>query len=255
MPKPMIVLFSGAWFNQTRAHVEFCMQHVIRFFREHGYPIYIVTYRGNTFQEIAANCIAQLRDIPEGSIGVTYSTGSQIFRLVVNERQDLFKTGIIISGFGRYGMTLHGFWNGFNALRIPFIRGMWTGEVDIGNESHVWKFFFNGQFNLEGEPDVEEVIKAAHPELRRVCLQLAMPVIRKTLPPLPFKAVCVWPEEDILIPRPNFPNEDIRIVPVPYGGHGTILSERMIIPGLIGAQLRLTELGHIDNPGRTLIAL
>jgi len=255
MTKPTIVVFSGAWFNQTRLHVEFCMQHVIRFFESFDFPLHVITYRGNTFQEITANCIEQLRDVPEGAIGVTYSTGSQIFRLVVHEKPGLFKTGILISGFGRHGMTLRGFWNGSKVLRKPILTSMRTSRVDISDDLLVYKLFFNNHYKLEGEPCVADIVSEAHPERQRICFQLAMPFMRKTTPPLPFRAVTIWPTEDLLIPSPHFPNENVDVVDIFIGGHGSVFGKHLIVPALIEAHEHLAEHGAIDLPKRVLAAI
>lgn len=222
MSQKTLVLFPGAWGNETVKHVEYFFRLVIKFFGTMlGWKVISLTYEGDSYDDHVSGLIRQLRDIPnQGAYMIAYSLGAQFARAVCERRPELFIRGALLGGMERFGVRF--FWAVIRAvLAAPIaVLGAYLGRpVKMGSVKHVQDIMMSGH-----DPDrfacAHEQLTNMHPQKAQPALKIFSPLLRVTLPPFPMPVLAVCPVNDLFMQGVTYPGEDnVEILWIPNADH------------------------------------
>lgn len=218
-----IVVLPGAWGNKTEEIVRWWFQFVIAFFEALGWKIVVVTYRGRTLGQIVENALSQVAraEVSDGAFAIGYSMGAQIARGMCEKRPGLFRKVALIGGLERGGVRFWPFLKGLWIALWPFLRALVTGNMMFTSWKQVWRIMYSSQHG-SGEAAREMMTHMAS-EPVRVILQLAFPVLRRGMQPLPAKALALVGDEDFFAASATYEGDrEVAIRRVPGASHAFI---------------------------------
>lgn len=231
--KIYLVLFPGAWGNQSEESVRWWFRHQIEFvatrvYRNAKVVVVPIVYNGTSMRQYATRALETLRTIPEARgarfIAMAYSIGSQILRLTAPMWEGRFERVILLAASGRRGMPLVGFIRGMLAAPLAFVLGLITGQLELVRQWEVRRLF------RVSSATAEEIMDNSRPEPLRPCLELCVPGMKIKAPSLRERRAGRGTRVTRLVPRHDvfFRNEardnseGVEVIPL-NGGHGAIL--------------------------------
>jgi len=244
---PVLVLFPGAWGNQTKELATWWMRHVIQHFQRE-YQIVVLTYEGKSLDDYVASSLRQLEKIPDGSLALCYSMGAQIARGVAAKRPTLFRRVALFSGLERGGVRISVFLKGLTFMLVPMLRTLVGQPLKLDTIEQVKRVFLRTpryksdatllqQVHAERNKLAQDLLDhRLVPEPAWPMLRLFLPGLRQHFPPLTCEILVVIPDEDFILPTPIYPDERVTRHNI-SGDHATILR------GETGLSHNLSRLG------------
>ncbi len=218
-----LVLFPGAWGNETERHARWFFQHVIAYFKD--WNIVVLHYEGDTLEEHIDGCIKQLRGVSNGAFAICYSMGAQVARGVAQKRPDLFIKVGLISGLERIGVR---FWTTVKAILAapgPILASLFGKPVQLRTVKQFQKIMMAG-------PDTDRLKlakyvlkKVMHPQKAKPALKVFLPLYKRRMEPLPCPVMAICPEDDLFMRGVTYDGEDVRIVR-PGGDHSFLFESK-----------------------------
>ncbi len=232
-----LVLFPGAWGNQTKELASWWMRHVISYF-ETKYEIVIVTYAGKSLDAYVDSALQQLQAAPDGSLAICYSMGAQIARGVAAKRPTLFKSVALLSGLERTGVRFEVFLRALTFMLLPMLRTLIGRPLMLDTIEQVKRVFLrpssprqsgrgydHAQVESERKKLAQDLLQhRLVPEPAWAMLRLFLPGLRQRFPPFVCLVMAIVPREDFILPFVDYQDEDIELVSA-AGDHALILDE------------------------------
>lgn len=229
--KQTLVVFPGAWGNQTQDDVYWWFEHLQPLFRH--FRVVLLTYEGRTLEQIGQNVLVQLRrqNVPALSLAICYSMGSQVLRQVQKIDPNRFSRAVLVSGIERTGIDNISFLKITMAAPWSFLASLLTGRVMLRSAHDCHRLMESGS------TDRFEAAVGIHAHLQTEPMwwkiaQVFLPGFRTRLPALTIPVCAVVPANDLIAGRATYRDESVRIVHV-AGSHGFIRHPMMGTPRLI----------------------
>lgn len=243
-PRPVLVLFPGAWGNRTQELATWWFRHVISHFKR-NYQIVVVTYDGKSLNQFVASALVQLRDVPDDSFALCYSMGAQIARGVAAKRPQLFRRVALFSGLERGGVRFIVFLRALTFMLIPMLRTLMCKPLKLDTVEQVKRVFLR-PLGLQGfeRPTLNQTLaerdKLAQellehrlvPEPAWPMLQLFLPGLRQRMPAFPYPIMAIVPREDFILPRATYAAEHVQTVNA-SGSHALLIDGNGPISGYL----------------------
>jgi pimeloyl-ACP methyl ester carboxylesterase len=230
--KPTLVLFPGAWGNRNHLIARWWFRHVITFFSDH--PIVVVTYTGESLEEMCNAALQDLRLLPNGSIAIAYSMGAQVLRGVANQRPELFKRVAFIAGLERFGVRFQVLLSALTFALLPILRTLLGRPLRLDSELQLRRVFLGGTRDKDAHELGKEIFEGhIHPESGWASIQLFLPPLRVRMPAITCPVMAIIPDQDFILPSANYPGEQVQKVAV-IGDHSLLCgSEIRLRPALL----------------------
>jgi pimeloyl-ACP methyl ester carboxylesterase len=224
--RPFLVLFPGAWGNRTPDLATWWMRHIVSHFKR-DYQIVVLTYSGTSLNDYVAAARTQLDNVPDGSLALCYSMGSQIARGVAAKRPSLFKRVALFCGLERFGVRLSVFLRALTFALKPMLRTLMAKPLKLDTIEQ-----FNRAFLRDPKTHhalAKEVFERRMiPEPAWAMLRLFLPGLRQTFPPFPCPVIALVPHDDFMLPKAQYPGETIQRLEA-TGDHALIISDSLLV--------------------------
>ncbi len=218
--KRTLVLFPGAWGNQTELVARWWFRNVINYFSD--YQIVVVTYKGESMNEMVLHAIRQLEPVPNGSLALAYSMGAQIARGVAVRRTDLFKKVALISGLERFGVRFSVLLTSLTFALRPILRTLFGKPLMLDTQSQVRRIFAQATQEDDAKSLSTELFdRHMHAESGWTSIQMFLPPLRVWMPRFPCPVMAIIPEHDFLLPSPTYRGEQVQKIRV-TGDHSLL---------------------------------
>lgn len=239
------LLFGGAW---SRGHEHYWMRHPAQWYKDRGYRVIVLRYpsKARTPKALIDNIVQQLRDsavldednmLLEQVLGVAYSMGGDILRLLAAMFPNLFYGVELLASTNRFGMGWPGIIRGIETVPLEFFGGIlsWQG-VALSNPERVRQLMFNDMEDSYGFSAACELIEYSAREPAACVLNL-LPITHRLIgstQALTCPVVAVRPRLDLIFLDAHYPGENVHVVSV-AGGHGFLLRQGMCYAALEAA--------------------
>lgn len=235
-----LVLFAGAWGNQSDALVRWWFRNVISFFK--GWNVVIVTYKGRSLNQYVNSAVMQLNAVPDGAFAVCYSMGSQIARGVTAKRPRLFKKVVLLSGLERFGVRFRVFLTSLTFALWPILRVLFGKPLELNTPKQIKRVFLTGTQGVEANLLASEILESRSvPEEGWPTIQLFLPPLRQWMPPFACPVMALVPEDDFFVRKATYPGEKIQVHRV-SGDHSLLVGNyARLVPHLQRIELWLTH--------------
>lgn len=205
-----LVLFAGAWGNQSDALVRWWFRHVISFFK--GWNVVVVTYKGQSLNHYVNTALIQLENVPNDAYAFCYSMGSQVARGVAAKRPRLFKRVVLVSGLERFGVRFRVFLTSLTFALWPILRVLMGKPLKLDSIAQVKRVFLTATKGVEADLLATEILEShSLPEQAWPTIQLFLPPMRQWMPPFACPVMAIVPEKDFFIRSASYPGEKIQV--------------------------------------------
>lgn len=235
-----LVLFAGAWGNQTDALVRWWFRNVISFFK--GWNVVIVSYKGQSLNQYVNFALMQLSAVPDGACAICYSMGSQVARGVAAKRPKLFKKVVLLSGLERFGVRFRVFLISLTFALLPILRVLFGKPLKLDTTKQIKRVFLTGTHGVEADLLATEILESRSlPEQAWPTIQLFLPPFRQWMPPFTCPVMALVPENDFFVAKASYPGEKIQVYRV-SGDHSLFVgSYTRLVPHLQRIESWLTH--------------
>jgi len=243
----LTVFFPDAWSGRDQGHAEFWAKQVRDVIESRGGQFRVVLYHGDSLADYADSVLQQLEDIEDNAhvIGLGYSLGGQVLRLVNEKRPGLFSRHILLATSGPNGVSFKGFCRSLKVIIWRLLLGFTTGQIEL-SRSEFQKVFFNPTRPDDKNTNrlIGQAWKNSHPAKLWPWLEFYCPGLRRRTKPLSDRhsgtVDAIRIADDIFCQEKGHPNEKWRLVrTIEKGGHGAILNQDWIKKSL-GSILDMT---------------
>lgn len=205
-----LVLFPGAWGNQSDTLVRWWFRHVISFFNE--WNVVIVTYKGRSLNQYVSSTLMQLNAVPDGASAICYSMGSQVARGVANKRPKLFKKVVLLSGLERFGVRFRVFLTSLTFALWPILRVLFGKSLELDTTKQVKRVFLTATQGVEADLLATEILESrSTPQEGWPTIQLFLPPMRQWMPPFTCPVMALVPKDDFFVEKASYPDEKIQV--------------------------------------------
>ncbi len=205
-----LVLFAGAWGNQSDALVRWWFRHVISFFK--GWNVVIVIYKGRSLNQYVNFALMQLHAVPDGACAICYSMGSQVARGVASKRPKLFKKVVLLSGLERFGVRFRVFLTSLTFAFLPILRVLFGKPLMLDTTRQIKRVFLSDATGVEAHLLATEILESrSAPQEGWPTIQLFLPPLRQWMSPFTCQVMALVPEDDFFLGAATYPGETIQM--------------------------------------------
>lgn len=233
--RTVVVLFPGAWGNDTVEQVHWWFQYQIQAILrvDQNAEIVTVTYRGASFDEVVRNAIGTLCGLDRRDrqfVALAYSMGRQVLAAVLEypSRVPRFERVAHIAGVPSYGVPVGGTFDVARAAPGFFFRSF-LGTVLPGCVDEANAVMCSGQDRALAE----ELVRHMSPEpMWWKVANLFVPGFRRQTVPISVPVHAVVGDGDLIVGRATYDDNVEVLAHIEGGHHALIRSHRR-------------ELGHV----------